>query len=383
MRRVTLSGTFLILLGVLYFLWQHRFERSPDFPTLRLADLRALATPVSGVEWLGPDLQPTLRLRVNPGHPRVIVHLDLPNLKAVDFLHLRYHVTARELMPGKEIWADGRCMIEWHPGNGETEWENDPFCSVRHDHEGWVAERVARPDHPPAIPALRIENLGVSGDLEVSLFEATVLQETWIWKIGRWVLMGAWLGWAIAWIGVRGKAGRIRTVLAACIWLLMGIYFVVPGPWKSLHSFGTPFEIGEEIKTVRDVAPSATGPRIASPAPQSGQAALLESVGEIPDKGDPALRFKHYASNVRPLLHALLLFGPTLLFACLVGKKSARSLAVLFSLAMEGAEFAFGYGFDWGDVYDLTCDAMGIFVALAVYGYFRRTAPWRLRVKSE
>ena len=365
MRRFILPLTFLTLVAATYLLWQHRFERSPGFSTLRLADLRSTHGQLPGAEWLGPESRPRLRLRVDPIHPApVVTRLDLLGMQAIDLLHLRFQHAATHLTPGQRIWEDGRCIIEWHSPSGSAAWENSPISSGRHNHLGDVEEWVTRPDHPPAVPALRVENLGISGNFDLLVFEATVVRETWIWKIGRWLVMAAWLAWAVAWIGKR--ANNVRTVLAATVWLVMGLYFVIPGPWKSYHSIGSPFPIGTEV---------TSPPRAVSPATISSSQAPLESVGEIPDQGDFTLRLKHYAKKARPLLHIILLAAPTLLIACLVGGKSARSLAVILALAIESAQVSFGYGFDWGDLLDLACDATGIALALLAHRYLRRLTP--------
>lgn len=375
MRRLTLLGTFVLLLGALYGFWQHRFERAPGYPTVRLSDLRAIASPAPGVEWLGPETRPRLRLRVDQAHSKVVARVEVPGINAVSFLHVRFQVSPTKLLPGQEIWEDGRCLIEWHSQGGGVAWENNPFCSARHSEASGIVEMVLRPDHPPAIPALRLENLGISGDLELSMFEATVLRERWIWKTGRWFLLAGWLAWALAWIGPRGKSGRIRLLLAAAIWLVMGLYFVVPGPWKDVRFFGKAFQIGPETAAVADHSLSAARPDRPTVDLSSANPAALESVGKIPDQGDFTLRLKNYAANARPLLHILLLFAPALAMACLVGRKPARSLAVILALAIEAAQLAFGYGFDRVDVFDLASDAVGIGLALIVHSSLKRKFP--------
>jgi hypothetical protein len=371
MRRLILLGTWVLLLGALYALWQHRFERSPGHPTVRLSDLRATASPAPGVEWLGSESDPRLRLRVDPAHPDVVARIDLPGIQAVDFLHLRFQVSATDLRPGRELWEDGRCIIEWHSPTPGSAWENNPFCSVRQDQTSGVAEMVLRPDQSPAIPALRLENLGTSGDLELSRFEATVLRERLAWKIGRGLLMAGWLAWAVAWIGPAAKTGRLRSLFASVIWLVMGLCFVIPGPWKDVRYFGAGFQIGPETRVAPDHSPSRPPTvDLSSAAP-----AALESVGKIPDQGDFTLRLKHYAANARPLLHIILLFAPALATACLVGRKPARSLAIMFAFAIESAQLAFGFGFDWVDVFDLASDAVGIALALVAHSHLKPKFP--------
>lgn len=379
MRRLTLLGTFVLLSGALYGLWQHRFERAPESPTVRLSELRAIASPAPGVEWLGPESSPHLRLRVDQAHSKVVARVDLPQIHAVSFLHVRFKVTTTSLVPGKKTWQDGRCLIEWHPQARGSAWENNPFCSAKYSESSGIVEMVLRPDHPPAIPALRLENLGTSGDLELTMFEATVLRERLVWKIGRWLLMAGWLAWAVAWIGPRGKSGRLRPLMASAIWLVTGLYFVVPGPWKDVRSFAGPFQIGAETPAVADHSLSAARPeRPDSPTVNrlSANPTALESVGKIPDQGDFTLRLKHYAANARPLLHILLLFAPTLAMACLVGRKPAGSLAAILALAIEASQLAFGFGFDRVDVFDLASDAVGISLALWLRSRIKRHLPW-------
>ena len=69
-------------------------------------------------------------------------------------------------------------------------------------------------------------------------------------------------------------------------------------------------------------------------------------------------------ARARPLLHSLLLFAPALALALLAGRKPAVFLAIPLALAIELAQVAFGYGFDWIDVLDLACDAIGIALAM-------------------
>ncbi|MES2921994.1 MAG: hypothetical protein V4819_10620 [Verrucomicrobiota bacterium] len=352
------------------FLWQGRFERSPGFSTIRLADLRSTNRLSPGVEWLGPEARPRLRLRVDPAHPgSVVTRLDFLGMQAIDLLHLRFQTSATNLTPGRQVWEDGRCIIEWHSPSGGAAWENNPVSSARHTRLGDIEEWVTRPEQPPAIPALRVENLGTSGDFELSAFEATVVRETWLWKIGRWVIMAAWLAWVVAWIG---KANIFRSLLAATVWLLMGLYFVVPGPCKLYHSFGTSFPIESEETTYQKPVAYLWG---FPPDTVSRSPAPLESVGKIAEQGDFTLRLKRYAAKARPLLHIILLMGPTLLIACLVGGKSARSLAVILAIAIETAQVAFGYGFDWVDIFDLASDAIGITVALLLHRRLVRLTP--------
>ena len=376
MRRLTLPGTFLLLLAALYVLWQYRFERSPEFRTCDLADLRAASQLPSKGDWTGSESGPRLRLQAGPSRKGVVARLILPIDRPVDFLQLRFRASAFSLVPGREFWEDGRCLIEWHsPGEG-LKWENDPFCSAQYDQTGEITEIVMRPEKPPATPVLRVENLGVSGDYELSVFEATVLRERLVWKIGRWFLLAGSLAWAIAWIQASAKPDFFRSLLAASTWLLMVVYFVIPGPWNDVRSIVMPFQTGDEIKASQGAPESGDVKGIQRRNFPPVDPETIESVGKVPLKGDLALRLKLYAQKARPLLHILLLFAPTFIIACLVGRKPATSLCIILALAIEAAQLAFGFGFDWVDVFDLASDVIGILLALVAHHRLKRRSQW-------
>jgi glycopeptide antibiotics resistance protein len=42
--------------------------------------------------------------------------------------------------------------------------------------------------------------------------------------------------------------------------------------------------------------------------------------------------------------------------------------AISLALAIEGGQVAFGYGFDWIDIFDLAFDAAGIVLGIRAYG---------------
>ena len=375
MRHLTLIGSFLGLVAAVYFLWQYRFERAGGISRVNLEDLQEISKPALGVEWQSSKTGPEIRLRVTPGGLPPVARFELPGIQAVDFLHLKFRVGASKLGPGVENWQDGRCIIEWHAPTDRSKWENDLFCTARHDQEAATVEMVVRPDHPPSIPVFRLENLGYVGDLEVSQFEATVVQERWAWKIGKWLVAGGWLAWTFIWIRKYSNTGITRPLIAAGIWLLFGLYFIVPGPWASYRSFGSNFHRGGEHREIKkNVAAPSTGGGMATPAPTAEYQPPM-SVGKIQERGSLALRIKIYAQKARPFLHVALLFGPAFVIACLVGRRSALSLSIIAAIAIEVAQSSFGFGFDRLDIIDLICDAAGIALALALHHHVHRRRP--------
>jgi hypothetical protein len=367
MRRTLLSGSFLALLVALGALWAFRFECVPEFPTWQLADLRTLAPPVPGVDWLGPPDNPLLRLRVDSANQRVAARLAIPNIPATSWLHLRFRLAANGLTPGSEKWEDGRLMIDWHPTTGIPDWENAPVSSLRFDDKSSWENIVVAPLHAPAVPALRLEHLGRAGEFVLSDLQITAVDERPAWQIGKWLLAFGWLAWGTAcvrsWPGITWR----RAIGAAAIWLFMLVNFVVPGPWKIQRAMIPDFQL--HAQTSSKLPPQNQAPAAIAPAPCKVPIAsgAIPALGKMPVQGGVALQLKQRISQARPILHALMLFAPSLAIAFFVGKKPALFLAVILALATELAQIAFGYDFNWLDGIDLLYDASGIVTALWVH----------------
>lgn len=359
----------MTLVSALVLMWTHRFEKLPGMMVWSLTDLRAGVPEVAGVEWTGTADHPVLRLKVDAQTPRVALRLVIPGVPALDMLQLRYVMTASGLTPGKEKWETGRMMIEWHPDRNADEVEQDPVGGAKLDEKSGNVELIATPEKGPARPALRIEHLGLAGKFEIQDLEITAVRERRFWKIGRWFLACGWLGWFVAAIRPGSITGRWRVLAAAGIWLVMAIQFVVPGPWKMERPLVAAFELGEKV----DRGPSGEAPPLmsSSPSPQISSGAVASS-GKIPVRGGLALRVKQLAAQARPLLHVLLLMAPVFASTLLVGGRPTLFMAILLSLSIEGAQVAFGYGFDWLDMLDLLTDAAGIALGLWVAKRF----PW-------
>ena len=362
-RRILLfAATLAILVTALIQLWNHRFEPVPGAPVWRLADLRPGAPAVSGVEWLGPAEKPALRLWVDPEqHPRVALRLAIPGAFAMDALHLRYRQHARGLRAGSEKWQTGRIMIEWHPTDAAGGPEIDPVGGAVDDKQSGPMAMVVVPACGPALPALRLEQLGRAGEFTFEDLEIIAVRERGFWKTTRWLLVAGFFVWLYLLARAGSRVQRWRSLVAAMVWLVMGIHFVIPGPWKIQRPLLGDFQLsmaGAGVSS-RQAPPPVTPP--AAPAVRSGE---VTASGEILPQGGLALRVKHVISAARPLLHILLLLAPTLASAWLIGRRTTLLLAILCACAIELAQLALGYGFDWIDVSDLLTDAMGIVLGL-------------------
>ncbi len=369
MRRVSLWVTFPLLIAGLFVLWGHRFERMPAASEIGLAELRT-AFPVlpAGAEWQGSAQDPVLRLVVSQENPRVRLRMELPDVPPVEAFLIRYRMKTKNLTVGPQEWDDGRALIEWRSSDGTVKLELDPVGSLRGDSDSGDNELVLRPANGRSIPVLWIEHLGRGGEFEISSLEMIPVRGRALWKFGQWVLVVVWTLWIWMFLQMVGNRSRWMSALAAVIWVVAAVFLAVPGPWKTLRSLVIPFKIeppvaliaGDERPTsdVKSVLPT---PAHRLPAP------MLEATGKIPIQDGWIIKVKHYLSMLRPILHALLLFLPTLVFASLVSRKSTIMLAAGLAIAIEAAQTSFGYGFGWDDVADLTTDAIGIALALWVW----------------
>jgi len=376
MRAAILACSCAALIGLVYLLWQHRFEAVSASCTSSLSDLREGVpdAPGAGVSWIGSPNKPVLRLEVDAAHPKPVHRIGIPGCGVVKFLHLRLRLCGDALVPGNQIWEDGRLLIEWHRPHGDG-FKIEPIGSVRGD-EMSEDNFVVSAAKGGAVPVLRLENLGISGAFELHEFELSEVRETAWWRYGRWILATAWLAWAVALVSSIQKISLFRAMGAAAVFVTMGALAVVPGPWKVQRPFGDAFVIREvpqsadartRVQSPTDVTVQADPTKLAAkPSTTPAFAAPQQALGKIPVQGGLLLKAKHHLKPLRPLLHALLIMMPTLVMAWLAGWRSALVLAVLLSIAIESAQIAFGYGFDRVDAADLLHDTLGIAAAMIV-----------------
>jgi hypothetical protein len=410
-RIVCLSGVLLLLVAALVFLWAHRFEPVPGSRSWQLDDLRGGAPVVAGAEWIEQDGKSALRLWVDERHPYVQLLVDIPGIKPCSMMHVRYRLVGADLIRGGLDWQTGRFLLEWHPPDGAAP-EIDPIGSIEHNRSSSAGVMVAVSANGLAMPALRLENLAKRGDLIISDLRILPVRERMLWRIGGWILAAGFLGWIYVfirqWPGISGW----RPLAAALVWLAMGYVFVVPGPWKtqrplmagefqlgetmqdeiSLHSSdAAPDESQPSHREAGPQSPNAVSDLIASPStggdeqgaiPQQAEDEVSKNahssesgetgmIGKVLPQGALFLKIKLMFSKARIFLHVLLLLGPTLVSAWLIGRGPTLWIAILCAAAIELAQMAFGFRFDWFDLIDLVTDAIGIAAGLWLAARFR------------
>ncbi len=373
MRRFLPPILLLVLAAATGLLWNHRYEQIPGAGSLGLADLARQNPSPGTAAWSGNGRQ--TRLTITAGTPPPVVRLKLPDTPRVEALHLVVQVEASNLSIGRHDWDDGRLLVEWQPGGQSGGMELDPIASARGNERKGPWELVARPVNRPALPVLRIEHLGSAGDFSVTRVEATPVRERLAWKLLSWPLLAGWF--ALAALAAGFQRGHWRPLLAAGIWLVFAFEFIVPGPWKSARPMAASFQLGPESPTSLPspaILEAAAEPVAAPNQPAEPGPEALPS-GRIPTAGNPVLRVKAALPRVRPLLHGLLLFVPTLLVLFLIPRKRALVIATTCSGSIELAQTLFGYGFDATDLLDLLWNAAGIALALWIHPHLLRRLP--------
>lgn len=360
MRRLSLIVSLVALIGAVWGLWNFRYERVPGCRVLGLEDLRALAPVVPGIEWDADADGTRVKVSLPQAGKKVAARVMLPYSKPVDLLHVSLRMKAHGLACGKEEWEDGRIMVEWLSPDGNERREINPASSVRDDEFFDLRGVVIGDGSPPGAVALRIEHLGRSGSYEVSGLEISVVRERLLWRVCKWFLAVSWLVWFYGFIRSWPGVNRRRALAAAGVALILGTQLVVPGPWPAQRPIVGAFCLGAE--TLID-EPDLAAPQAAG----SLSSGVISPEGKLPDQGSFVLRVKFALRALRPLLHAMLLFGPALLMLCLVGRRPALLLMVMLALSIEFGQFMFGYGFDGTDVLDLVDDSIGIGLALLTY----------------
>lgn len=369
MRHFFLAAFFIVLLASMTVLWIHRYQRTAGEPQWQLADLYEQAKHAEGLNWGGTPEFPTLMLtRANREPPRAI-RLAIPNATAVKALHLRFRLVAHGLTPGHEDWQTGRIAIEWHASDGKSPYELDPVAAIKEDKDSGIMTLVAVPADGPAVPAIRMEHLGVNGGFELSALEMIAVEETTWWKLGGWALSLMSLIWLSAVIACWPGVKLWQSTAAAAVFLVMFVEFVIPGPWKMQRPLlGQEFVIGGAVAPIPHPSPTSH--------PNGITSGTVNPTGKIVVQGGLPLRIRWVMKPLKPVLHVALLAAPAFLFALLLGSKRAVLLALPLAVSIEVAQAVLGYGFDWGDVIDLLFDGIGIILGAWLYHrFFRGTDP--------
>jgi hypothetical protein len=370
--RITVQLACLVsLFFLLVHAWNHQFEPAPDGDVVSFADL----------QWLSEPTQEMKRnhhsLSITAGGEIRHATFALPCKVTSDYLFICLSAQAKELMAGDEIWQDGRTYFEWlTPENKRA------AVSYLHSARDNTTSRVSYAIRVPKgdlRPVLRIENLAKQGDYLIQEILITPAQHTRLWKWMAPSIMVAFVVLISSLLAHRGLPSLPRRLTAASVTVIMGYFFMIPGPWPQIKGLGQslvwqqpqtkPTSLTEQSHKITTLTQQETWNTATSsnqplpPPPQNAQ---------LPEPENLVLRAKKAFQSIRPFLHFTLLFFPVWIVSYSVGTKRGLLLGLAMAIGIESAQWLFGYGFQEDDLRDLFADACGI--AMAGFCHHRLSA---------
>lgn len=358
---------FVFLWLLLKEAWNHQFEAAPAAETLSLHELNWLTPPEDH-----PQHHPSA-IEISATSAVRHATLDLPFACKSDYLLISITARAKNLLPGNEIWQDGRTFLEWlAPDNRST--VVTPIHSARGNSQTSLHFAVKVP--PGDLhPVLQIQNLGKQGEYQVQKIELTPAHHTSQWKWGSPLITVATIFLISSLIAKTSLPLWPRSLFASCITILFAYLFIIPGPWPKRFGMGQSLHWPHEGSLSKAAPPMATHPTASSPTKKLGNHhapstfPVAAQYTKLPESANLALRTKKALKKIRPLLHVALLFLPVLLISFCVGAKPGFLLGIAMAIGIESAQWLFGYGFHADDVRDLLANLCGI--SLAVFCYRR------------
>lgn len=377
MRRMRIAVHVLCLAflwSLLLYLWNQQFEPAPGAQTIGLPQLEWLTPPTDHIQYDPNALQISASAKVRHAT------FGLPFATTSDYLYISISARTKKLIPGKELWQDGRIFVEWlTPENQRA--TVTPIHSARGDSSASLSFAVKVPSGNVR-PVLQMQNLGKQGDYLIQRIELTPAQHTRRWQWGSFLISAASLFLISSLLAKQSPPSWTRRLLATSVLALFSYLFIIPGPWPKRVGIGQPLHWKAPSLTPSLVEEKnlASTPAIIRqsgvthpPIPQP----VASHYSKLPEPDNLALRAKKALKKIRPLLHVALLFFPVLLICYCVGAKRGFLLGTAMALGIEAAQWLFGYGFHADDVWDLLANLCGI--SLAVFCYLR---PWRRDLKS-
>jgi len=346
---------FPLSVGTL-LLWQQRFKRQESGLQVTLENLIPISQRAK--ELFRGNGREVVRMDAAPTGAEQVAIFAIPYQEPPECLHIRIHALSKELLPGANPWENGRTIIEWHDPQGMQPISYQPINSAQFDTVDKSRPFVIKAAFPGAIPRLRIEHLGDDGTYEVRQLILQPVNESDLWKFGSQVLVVFWLAWVVMLSRNNKKPALWRGLLTGMIFVTMGYFLAVPGPWKIIRPLGLEFNLAE--KNFKSIATSDVSPSKIDHAP-------VAILGKMDVQGSFLFKVKLYLSAIRPVLHGILFMVPAFIVAWLIGKKISIILLIIITLVIEISQVLFGYGFDLLDVFDIIFDVSGIALGIWMY----------------
>lgn len=337
-----LTVAFCLLALATSKIWNKRFQTEPDRAHVSLYDSQG-----------GP-----LRIERKMGEAAIARSIDLPIGGPVDFLHIKFSFRAVNLVGSAEKWEGGRLMVDWYGRDGHLV-AHDTLVSLEgYDENTQSTEMVVPSKISELYPSLRVEHLGLSGAMEIHDLQAYAVRERGGFQWFVFGLLILWSVWIYGFVGLLAKVCCFRKVLGSMMLLGMGWLLAVPGPWAYPRAIGGSFDTGLLPDEQVTVIFSPLDKKIAN---------SLEPLGEMPVQGSWLVKVKIALSFLRPVLHVLLFAAPAFAMAMCCGPRCSWWSISMIAILVEVAQFGFGFGSDWIDLFDLLIDWLGIGAALWLY----------------
>ena len=393
----------LLLAALSWLLWQSSFVAAKDVPALDLrytpAGVTRTPTGVIGKEG------DTVVLEAAKEVPRIELRwIQHPPAR---YAHVSLDVSARGVVMGRHPWESARMFLMWFDSDGKLVDGHLPLWSGTGDQGRQTKDMMVPLARDGTLPRVMIENRGAAGVFKIHSFsmQPAELRPGFAWMLA--LLLLAWLGligFALRrWVVTEGVA-LPRVALAAALWVGFAWVSSFPGPWIPWHPLGKPFTVkhldGTQVikpqpkpAVLPTPAPSpvapppaaeAQAPPVAAPVAEMTPpapvppAVAVQASGSVehgpPERlgGGPVRWFLNHLPGLKRPIHLLAFAALTTLVALLTSSVRAGWPAFVLGLLSEFSQWAFGFGFDGGDLVDLAFDAVAVLTGLVVWRWLRR-----------
>jgi hypothetical protein len=380
-RPAAISGYLLALFALCaltWALWQWRFIPVAGSPalTLEYTPEGVTRTPTGPVVMDGK----TLTLSAGGEIPRVEYRwTETPPAR---YAHIAMEVSCRGIEVGKMPWDDGRVVLGWKDGAGMTVAGHLPLWSARGNHPLQFRDMVVPLGRNGTLPRISIENRGSAGEFTVQSFQVQPVEQ----RPGIPIAVGGiLLGWlALSFFGMKqwvaeARVPGLRIALAAALWVGFAWVSCFPGPWIPFRPVGQHFPIPAVPPPAETKpAPAPPVPTMSAPVAEA-RPPIATPVASAPAPAVPVATperlegglFRWFLNQLpylkRPI-HFVAFAVLTTLLALLTGNWRAIWPALTLAAFSEFCQWAFGFGFEWGDVLDLALDSAAVFAGILVWG---------------
>lgn len=349
-RAFLLVITFFGLIATTVFVWNRLHQRSPGIH-IKLD-------------------QPSPEVAHSLADQSRAIDLSLSDSLKCEQILIGFSFSAQNLTRGPEDWQDGRLHLEWLDAKGGMLERHFLASCYGNTLSAAPALIVAGPPEAKGL-RIHIENLGLSGTCRLDSFHAQAVRPRPSFVLATSCLSLAWIIWASS---IAGSFRNLSCLLAGIIWFTVAWQTVLPGPW--------PFKLPllGEFHGVEG-----------SSVPEKLQETDFRKAPSYPgsiENPNLLLRWKIELQALRPILHGLLFFAPSLALLYLIPWPRAAILAFSLAALVEWSQWAIGYGFDRTDLLDLATDATGITLAILAWKalerchWMRRPLHWNMRMRQ-